>query len=245
MNVHSNHAHLGDSQWALQALYRMPGTHILRCNAEYVDALRELVAGTNIFVEDCSRIPPDSRDYWIASGLYESAGVRYRDDVDILGFVQKYFNAMCKEVGFDPCFPTRESMVCAWPAVEDHPITPGVPNFKGILFINCDPKSGQCPCYSSSEMDTLIRRTEDTGHSVLAVEKAELSLLQIGQMSMYAKLIVGCATGPWWPCQNVWNKTTQRICMLDPMRLDYGSVPIVHAKNAAEAETIMEGMGYL
>lgn len=244
MNVHSEHSHLGDCQWALQALYRMPGTHTLRCKAEYIDALRELVAGTNIFVEDCSAVPVHSRDFWIASGQFEHVGVRYRDDIDILGFVQKYFNAMAAEVGFDPCFPTRESMVCAWPAIQwKHS---GASDFHGILFINCDPKSGQCPCYSSSEMDRLIKATHAMGHSVCAVEKVELSLPQIGALSIHAKLIVGCATGPWWPCQNSWNVDTQRIVMLDPMRLDYGtSCPSLYAKNAHDVEKIMEGMGFL
>lgn len=248
MNVHSEHSHLGDCQWALQALYRMPGTHTLRCKTEYVDALRELVAGTNIFVEDCSAVPVDSRDFWIASGLYERVGVRYRDDVDILGFVQRYFNAMAADAGFEPCFPTRESMVCAWPTIVHQFQVGWYPGteFNGIMFINADPKSGQCPGYSSSEMDTLIRRTEDAGHSVCAIEKAELSLVKIGALSIHAKLIVGCATGPYWPTANKWNTYTQRIVILDPMRLDYGtSCPSLYAKNAAEVEKIMEGMGYL
>lgn len=247
MNVHSEHSHLGDCQWALQALYRMPGTHTLRCKAEYVDALRELVAGTNIFVDDCSAVPVDSRDFWIASGLYERVGVRYQDDVDILGFVQRYFNAMASDAGFEPCFPTRESMVCAWPSIQkEYPSVEDFMDFRGILFINADPKSGQCPYYSSSEMDTLIQRTEDVGHSVFAIEKAELSLPQIGALSIHAKLIVGCATGPYWPTVNKWNRDTQRIVMLDPMRLDYGtSCPSIYAKNAAEVEKIMEGMGFL
>jgi len=196
-------------------------------------------------VEDCSAIPPDSRDYWIASGLYERVGVRYQDNVDILGFVQKYFNAMAAEVGFEPCFPTRESMTCAWPSIQQYDAEVHS-KFRGILFINCDPKSGQCPCYSSSEMDALIRKTEDAGHSVLAVEKAELSLVQIGALSIHTKLIVGCATGPFWVTANRWNVDTQRIVMLDPMRLDYGtSCPSLYAKNAAEVEKIMEGMGFL
>lgn len=248
MNLHSANSHLGDLQWALQALHRMPGTHTLRCAPEYVGPLRELVAGTNIFVEDYSAVPVDSRDCWIASGLYERVGVQYRDDVDIIGFVQRYFNAMAAEVGFDPCFPTRESMVCAWPSIlkmKDW-IGHGDTTFTGILFINADPKSGQCPGYSSSEMDELIRQTQDAGHSVCAIEKAEMSLVQIGALAIHAKLIVGCATGPYWPTVNNWNTDTQRIVMLDPMRLDYGtSCPSLYAKNAHEVEKIMQGMGFL
>lgn len=242
MNVHSEHSHLGDSIWCLNALHHMPGTHTLRCAPEYVDPLRELVAGTNIFIEDCSNVPPDSRNYWIASGLYERQGIRYQDNVDIMGFVQKYFNAMSEDGGFAPCFPRREDMVAEWPSLW----MPTYEEFHGVLFINCDPKSGQCPRYSSSEMDALIERTKNAGHSVWGIEKAGLSLPQIGSLALTAKIIVGCATGPWWPTVNKWNKDTQRICLLDPMRLDYGSaVPTVHAKDAGEVVTIMERMGFL
>lgn len=244
MNVHSINSHCGDLQWAAQALYRMPGNHILRCHQDYIIPLRELVAGTNVSIEDCSVIPVNSYDGWVASGLFEHRGIRYQDNVDILGFVQKYFNALAEEGGFPPCFPTRENMVCAWPSIQAY--NWGKDYFCGILFVNADPKSGQCPGYSSSEMDFLIRAAESVGHSVCVIEKAQLTLPQIGALSIHAKLIVGCATGPWWPTANKWNTDTQRICMLDPMRLDYGSsCPMVYAKNALEVGKIMEGMGYL
>lgn len=245
MNCHSANAHSGDLQWTLVAMSRLQGPHVLCCNPEYHAQLRELVAGTDIEIRGLENIPVDSMDCWIASGLFESQGIRYRDDVDIMGFVQKYFNAMALESGLPRPFLLRYEMLSSWPSVWDRQFVRSGDPFTGILFINADPKSGQCPGYSSSEMDALIRRTEDAGHSVFAIEKAELSLVQIGAISIHAKLIIGCATGPWWSCQNVWNKTTQRICMLHPMRLDYGSVPIVHAKSAAEVAQIMEGMGFL
>lgn len=209
------------------------------CNPIYHTQLKELVAGTDISIEDLSNVRPDSMDFWMASGLFEHQGVHYRDDIDILGFVQKYFNAMGEAVNLGRPFERREDMLCAWPTLDV------ATTFRGILFINADPKSGQCPGYSSSEMDGVIERTRDKGHSVCAIDGANLTLAQIGRLSIGAKLIVGCATGPWWPTLNRLNRDTQRICMLAPMRLDYGSVPIVHAKNAAEVATIMEGMGFL
>lgn len=221
---------------------RLHGPHVLCCKPEYVQALQELVIGTDITVEDLNRVRPSSFDAWIASGAFESEGVRYRDDIDIMGFVQRYFNAMGRAAGLGEPFPTREGMLCEWPAIWSS----RGDQFRGILVINADPKSGQCPAYSSSEMDALIQNMEAAGHSVCAIEGADLSLVQIGALSIHAKLIVGCATGPWWPTLNTWNKSTQRICMLDPMRLDYGQgVPIVHAKNAMDVQLIMKGMGFL
>lgn len=241
MNCHSANAHSGDLQWTLVAMSRLRGSHVLCCNPEYHQPLRELVAGTDIEIRGLENIPVDSMDCWIASGLFESQGIRYRDEVDIIGFVQKYFNAMGREANLGEPFAIREHMLCDWPSIWNSAGRP----FTGILFINADPKSGQCPGYSSSEMDDLIVRTHRAGHSVLDIMEADLSLMQIGALSMHAKLIVGCATGPWWPTMMRQNMDTQRICMLDPMRLDYGSVPIVHAKNAAEVAQIMEGMGFL
>ncbi len=246
MNCHSANAHLGDLQWCLIAMSRLPGPHVLCCNPEYHQALRELVAGLPITIEDCSHVRPNSLDAWIASGLFERQGIRYQDNIDIIGFVQRYFNAMGLEAHGHTPFPMREDMLCDFPEIMNcFPSGIDFEPFRGILVINADPKSGQCPGYSSSEMDSLIAKLEDKGHSVCAIEKADLSLVQIGALSIHAKLIIGCATGPWWSAQNIWNKNTQRICMLHPMRLDYGSVPIVHAQDAAEVATILEGMGFL
>lgn len=245
MNCHSFNSHLGDLIWALTAMSRLPEGHVLRCHPDYVKPLNELAEGLRITVfgmMDERDHAKDSFNCWIASGLFATMGLFYRDDTDILGFVQRYFNEIGKEAGLGEPFPTRESMLCDFPSITTYAQTQP---FNGILVVNCDPKSGQCPRYSSSEMDALIERLHHAGHSVLAVEKAELSLVQIGALSTNAKLIIGCATGPWWPTMNVWNKDTQRICMLSPMKLDYGSVPIVHAADAAEVATILTGMGYL
>lgn len=239
MNCHSSNAHLGDLQWSLIAMSRLPGPHTLCCNPEYHQALRELVVGLPIEIKDCSSIPANSFNCWIASGQFP--GLDYRDDIDIMGFVQKYFNRMGEEAGLGQPFPTREDMICDFPAIHSYPIP--VP-FEGILVINCDPKSGQCPGYSSSEMDSLILKLENAGHSVCAVEKAGLSLVQIGALSIFAKLIIGCATGPFWPTLNRWNKDTPRIVMLSRMILDYGA-PMPHANNAGEVEDMLKGMGYL
>lgn len=239
MNLHSENSHIGDIIWGVAALSRVPGDHVLRCNPEYHKQLRELVEGTSIAIEDCSNIPRDSFDCWIASGRFR--GIHYRDDIDIMGFVRTYFNAMMNEAGFGCVFPTRQDMLLDLPAINN-----AKHDFHGILVINADPKSGQCPRYSSSEMDALIRDLEDSHPSVLAIEKADLTLAQIGVLSVNAKLIIGCATGPWWPTMNRMNAGTPRVCMLDPMRLYYGdSVPIVHASCANKAREMLKVINYL
>lgn len=242
MNLHSNHAHLGDLVWALTFLQRLRGEHTLRCKPEYVEPLRELVEGLPITVEDCSHIPPDSRDCWIACGAFEHQGVRYQNDIDILDFVRRFFHAMAVDVGQPEVFLHREELLCQFPAIVDEEENWG---FEGILIINCDPKSGQCPGYSSSEMDALIKKLNLAGHSAVGVEGADLSLVEIGALALKAGLIIGCATGPWHVCQNLLNRKTQRICMLDPMRLNYGDVPILHASNAAEVEQHLVDLKYL
>lgn len=239
MNCHSENSHLGDLQWCLIAMSRLRGPHTLCCNPIYHDQLRELVAGTDITIKDLSHTPVDSMDAWIASGLFESQGIRYENQTDIMGFVQRYFNAMGESVNLGRPFERREDMLCEWPVLEEGS------HFTGILFVNADPKSGQCPGYSSSEMDALIQNTEAAGNSVCSIEGADLTLAQIGRLSRHAKLIVGCATGPWWPTMNVWNRQTPRICMLDPMKLDYCDVPIFHARNATEVMGIMKEKKYL
>jgi hypothetical protein len=243
MNLHSANSHAGDLQWSLIALSRIPGEHTLRCADEYIEPLRGLVDGLPITIDNCAHVPVNSLNCWIASGQWEHLGVHYNDPVDIMGFVARYFNAMAGEMGYEHPFKTREDLLMDFPAIAPNGDIPHA--FTGILVINADPKSGQCPNYSSSEMDSLIKNLEAAGNSVCSIESAELTLAQIGRISTTAKLIIGCATGPWWPTMNMHNRCTQRIVMLDPMRLDYGSVPIVHARDAHGVQDILNGMGYL
>lgn len=239
MNCHSKNAHLGDLLWTINALSRIPERSTLRCNPIYHEELREYVKRLPLTIDGVGEIPHGSYDCWIASGQFP--GVDYRDDIDILGFVARYFNAMTSDAGFGPVFKKRESLL-DWVQVEPS----NAPKFDGILVINCDPKSGQCSRYSSSEMDAVIERLEELHPSVLSIQKAGLTISQIAQLSITAKLIIGCATGPWWPTVNFWNRSTPRIVMLDPMRLDYGpNVAIEHAACAADVSDILHRMGYL
>jgi len=243
MNCHSHNAHTGDAIFALNMLSRLTGEHVLCCNPDYHEGLRGLVEGLPIEIRDCSRIAPNSMDFWLASGLFERIGIRYQDDIDIIGFIRRYFNSMAYEGGHEPPFKIRGDMLCNFPAIKKLSEI-GEP-FTGIMVINANPLSGQCPRYSASEMDELIRKLEDKTPSVLAIEKADLSLVQIAALSVHAKLIIGCATGPFWGACNFWNATTQRIVMLDPMKLDMWPVPVVHAPDAKRVEEILTGMGYL
>lgn len=236
MITHSRNCHLGDAIWCLILLSRLEGNHVMHCNPEYHKELRELVEGLPIDITGCENIPTESIEFWIASGRYESKGLRYESQIDIMGFVMEYLNYMAEECGYEGPLKERRDLLCDFSSISHF----GTANReKPILVINSDPKSGQCDGYSSSEMDELISKLSKRKR-VISVHGKGYTLRNIGQMSRDSALIIGCATGPLWPCMNVWNESTLKIVMLDPQRLDYGNSSLIqHAANAAQVEDIL------
>lgn len=235
MIVHSRNSHLGDCIWALILLSKLEGNHAMHCNPEYHNELRELVEGLPIEIKDCENIPTESIDFWIASGRYESKGLRYESQIDIMGFVLNYLSCMKREAGYDTPILKFTDLLCSFPSIKPA----FAPHKDKILIVNADPKSGQCDGYSSSEMDSLISLISER-HLYVSIQNGSYSLTHIGRLASEAKLIIGCATGPLWPCLNIWNKDTPKIIMLDPQRLQYGGEGnILHAPNVSKVEEIL------
>ncbi len=241
MIFHSDNAHFGDLFWALLTMSKTAGSHTLHCNPVYHAELRGLAEGLPIAIEGLGNIPPNSLNCWIASGQFP--GIDYRDNIDIMAFVMRYMNALCRESGQKDAFKTREDLLCGFPSIER-----GLSCESEIMVLNADPKSGQCPRYSSSEMDGLISLLRTKHEVVISNSQScshSFSTRDIGSMSRFVKLIIASATGPMHPTFNIWNKDVPRIVLLDPMRLNYGTVPIEHAACAEEAQHILERTGWL
>lgn len=214
----------------------------MHCNPEYHFQLRELIAGLPIEIKDCQNIPTESIDFWIASARYESMGLHYDSQIDITAFVMEYLNCMAEECGYARPIKERREMLLDFPSIAGFSLLDEI----DVLFLNVDPKSGQCPHYSSSEMDALEIKLIESGLIVASVKDFRYTLAAVGRLSTRAKMIIGCATGPFWPTMNAWSEGAKHIVMLDPQRLNYGpTVDIEHASCADGVEDILRRDGLL
>lgn len=246
MNV-SCGAHLGDIIWIANMLSKLPEHHVFSMPKEYHREMNELLAGLDIELTTIEEMSDECRanDCWIANGRFEqSHGLRYQNDIDIIGFVMKYMNAQCEVSGHAPVFNERQDFLCSFPALESDV---GYPTYD-VMMIVADPKSGQCPQYSGSEMEklreTLIKSMLTVATASQKMYGNEYTIRDTGSFSIEARLIIGPATGPLWATFNIWNKDAQRIVLLEPQRLDYG-IPVRHAANAAQVEEILKETGWL
>lgn len=231
--------HIGDALWALSYLRRCGGHHTLYVLPQYVADFRPLAADSGVVVESAEHLPSNAQDTWIANGRHEDKGIQWLCQIDIVGFVQSYFNA------FGEAWKTREDMLFDWPWLKP------LKWRDSILIINTPPMSGQCPGYSQDELNQLAYELTRDGHRVVMVNDTHeinhpFSLLQIACLSASAKMIIGGASGPFFVTMNTAAKECHRIVLLDPMVLDYGPNvgPIYMAKNTQEAREHLKNLNY-
>lgn len=227
----------GDLAWSAQFLRRILGEHTLFCRPEFADHLPAMLEGTQVSIRPLHEHPDDCIDLWIGSG---SNAVNWYSEGcprDLIAFLMKFFNSL--EHG--EIFTDRRHMLADYPAL----LLESKYNPPGILVINCDPQSGQALEYVPDEMTALVQRLKGL-HDVVTVDGMRFSFSEIGQIAKEAKLIIGVATGPVWPCLSVHSSEVPKMLILDPIFLDYGcGVNIDHYRNVASLTAGLEKAGWL
>lgn len=246
----SSSANLGDLCWCAMFMRRLPGEHRLYCKAPYVDGLRGLMADTPNYIGPLEEWDGTGIDVWIANGRYDSAGMSYTGQIDIMAFVAGFFNHVAGECGH-PCPLLESPRDLLWDSAS---IGPPKIRLKWIecLIISADPLSGQCPHYSRGELwDQIVGPMINRwGSNVIRTnlpngESTGFSLSEIGALSTMAKRIICVATGAAWPVWNVWCSAPM-IVLLDPMRLDFrDGREVHHAANATEVRKIAKELKWL
>lgn len=245
----STSSHIGDCLWAMQFLRRLGGQHAFYCPPEYLGQLRELMADTEIVLEDVNARPPGTEDVWIANARFEHQGVFYHQGYnDIIGFIIDYFNHMGGVAGMPhPLFANREHFLFDLPRSNAR-----IPHFD-ILMVNAQPTSGQVPEFCNAQLNELIGRLAQH-YSVVCTNPTtaknalvlDASILRIGHYSQHCGLIIGVATGPLWLTFNTQNRGTPRHVLLAPQHLDYGpTVPIQSHGNVTGLTQALEATGWL
>lgn len=243
MKTCATNAHLGDCFWQCLLLHALGDSQDFYVPTHYVADLSLLVSGTNIHIHSNEQAPVDAQDCWIANARYEAIGVKYEHDTNIMQFVLRYLNAQAATNGYTAPFTTTEDLIACFPSLEPK----GSDSGPDILVIDSNPLSGQCPGYSESHMADLVAKL-DQRYKVSTVANRGLSLSSIGRIASRARLIVGVATGPWWPCGSIWAKDVPRMVMLNPIRLDFGLnnvTPKRHCHSVADLEEALREEGWL
>lgn len=239
-------SNLGDAVWLVMMLSRLDGEHTLGVKPEYVEALQPLLGHTRHKVVDINTLEDKGLDGWIADGQFESQGLYYTGQEDIMGFVMEYMNQLSQKLGHNPVFKNREDMLFDIPSIPE----PTIPKIIDFLIIPSDPMSGQCPGYSRSEVhEKLIVPLQKRWKCVVtnAADNTHtgFTLNQIGVVSTLARNIIAVANGPHWVVHNCWTRETPKMVFLQPMRLRFCDPPIHHVGCADEAVDVATKLGWL
>lgn len=244
----STSAQLGDCCWVVMMLSKLPGSHQLYCKPEYVNQLQPLLSHTDHTVRPLAEWDGSGVDVWIANGQYESQGLYYTNQVDIIEFVREYMNHLAGKLGHpQPIFPSRKDMLFDIPAIPK----PGIEPIVDVLAVLADPMSGQCPAFRRSEVyEKVLTPLRVRFGSVIVTNHDDntptgYNLAQIGILSTIARRIIAVANGPHWTTWNV-HSTAERIIFLDPMRLDFGAdAPVHHVADADQCLAKCISLGWL
>lgn len=159
-----------------------------------------------------------ARNVWKnAGGYWENHEFRN----DYTNFYIAWFAKLAAEMGLLSPIMHPANLLFDYPKLLE-PAWPG--EEFDYLVINSRPCSGQFMAYDKLlYFDPLLDKLVKAGKRVVCtqataiegVKVTSLSLTQIGNLSMRCKNIVAVATGPLWPCCNVWANPEKLIICLD------------------------------
>jgi len=166
----------------------------------------------------------------------------------------RWFQTLARAMGLESPFTCPRDFLFDYPALRA-PATDG--GISEILIINSPPMSGQWRAFDHEAFDRIIAQLDRAGHSVATTSPSlfshipctrdqSMDVTAIGRLSQRCKAIIGCVTGPMWPCLNVWNADTVqlRIHLLDRERVEIAP-NTVHTNSLSLVPEILKERGFL
>lgn len=173
---------------------------------------------------------------------------------DFAAYHLDWFSVLSGRMGLISPIRQPSDLLFDYPALDAGPIDGGPDH---VLIVNSPPLSGQWAGFSHAAFDGLIRQIYDAGHNVVTTQPSlighipctqdqGMTVTQIGRLSQRCKAIIGCVTGPMWPCLNIWNAETVqlRIHLLDTERVELCD-NTVHANALSLVPEILREHGLL
>lgn len=256
-----NSFHLGDCLIALHLVRALAKRNaddqfIFFTNANNLPQLAEVAADLpNIFLFDFENPMWGQErhraiDCWKNSGgAWEGSPLRW----DWSGYHLWLHEATARTMGFDSPFSRREHLLLDYPGLDARK-TPG--EFD-VLVVNSEPCSGQVKAmtaHGSGLFDELVREL-DVNHRVITTLKVPGiactmdygdSISGVGCISRICRVIVGVATGPWWPCLSTHvhhNATPHAVLLDEPEHLNMPNVS--QFGSLGEVRNFLKGGGWL
>lgn len=153
---------------------------------------------------------------------------------DIIGFLVDWFRHLSEAVGLVSPIHCRQDLLADYPAITYRPVKQSPLPWFDWLVINSCPMSGQFR-HDGDAIGHMIRDlinkqyrvavTQPCGmHEVFCTRDWNMSITEIGYLSLLCRNIIMIATGPMWPTFNIWNQRTfgHRIVLLNDITVDYG-----------------------
>jgi hypothetical protein len=256
-----NALHLGDNLVHLNFLRRVAKTNPDRtflhyAPNQYMWQLRPVVADIpNLKLEELSyMLPSDSIESWRG---FNNFWHQHPNKNDFVGFHVEWFDMLAKKMKVANPIQEPKDMLFDYPAILEPVKNYPVPF--DALVINSAPGSGQFQHYNEYGLLQIARDMASRGKNVVVTKTGpgpiervrcttveNLSITEIGHLSLHCPLIVMVSTGPSWPTFNVWNieSVKERVILLDTERLNFG-LNIKHCASADEAREILSSDGYL
>lgn len=175
---------------------------------------------------------------------------------DFVAYHLDWFRHLARAMGLESPFHCARDLLFDYPALRNG-LRQNQPPLD-FLVINSSPQSGQWRGFSQHDFETLVASLFASGKSVIttrptstpgvaSTSAVEGDITFIGQVSQRARCIIGCVTGPMWPCLNVWNADTValRVHLLDHERVDYVPEHTVHCNSLSLVPELLRDRGLL
>lgn len=194
--------------------------------------------------------PHDAICAWIGADRY---WYQHANRNDFVVFYLDWFVRLAKQMHVENPIRDVQAMLFDYPSI----LKPVPPSFTGnfeVLIVNSAPGSGQFSGYNAYALAHLANEIAAKGHkvistsavppgataTVLSTTTENLSVTQIGHLSLHCPTILMVATGPGWPTFNIWNRETvkQRIIFLTEQWVNL-------APNTQHCKTIPEAIPFL
>ena len=187
---------------------------------------------------------------------------------DFVAYHLDWFRYLARLMGLESPIHCARDLLFDYPALKAHGKCEPAFDF---LIVNSAPNSGQWSGYSAEGFQNLAGWLHYQGKRVVTTaptgldevwctstgfpfapmfpnaERRPLDVTQIGFISQICRCIIGCVTGPMWPCLNVWNADTVqlRVHLLDHERVDYVPERTVHCNSLSLVPELLKERGLL
>ncbi len=206
----------------------------------------------NLTVKSIGEVGQGAINAWRGAGGHWYAHPQRNDFV---AYHLDWFRHLARAMGLDSRIHCARDLLFDYSALQMPAQDGGV---ERTLVINSPPASGQWSGFNLDAFDKLIALLEQAGHNVITTQPSliddvrctqadRMDVTAIGRLSQRCRVIIGCVTGPMWPCLNVWNADTValRVHLLDQERVDYIPERTVHCNNLSLVPELLKDRGLL